>query len=275
MISLRSAIKPLRGFYWPTRRMFVRLKKSVGALYWLNRGKGCAICQEAKFHGSMKVRSTDLLHMDQALTVNEPKVTVIIALKQPQNLRRFLNQIASQAASIDQVLIGFHGLRATPEVLLELDAVSSNFSQLDLRILFFDEETSYGCVLASLSASASDETGWIVKLDDDPETFGLLQEFLRTADRLGADLHEVSPSLILAETNNDSVFSRRSFGDRGFDAHAYRGPIMLKRDLLMVLGNWKCSRRDVNKDLCVRLLDAGGQIFRMDTKPFVLQANSE
>ena len=66
MISLRSAVKPLRGFYWPTRRMFVRLKKSVGALYWLNRGKGCAICQEAKFHGSMKVRSTDLLHMDQA-----------------------------------------------------------------------------------------------------------------------------------------------------------------------------------------------------------------
>ncbi|MDC2986282.1 hypothetical protein OA084_00780, partial [Actinomycetota bacterium] len=221
--------------------MFVRLKKSVGALYWLNRGKGCAICQEAKFHGLMKARSTDLLHMDQALSVNKPKVTVMCALKQPRNLRQLLNQIASQDVSIDQVLIGFHGLRATPEVLLELDAVSSNFSQSDLRILFFDEETSYGCVLASLSASASDETGWIVKLDDDPKTFGSIQELLRTADRSEADLYEVSPSLILAKTNNDSVFSRRSSGVRGFDAHTYRGPIMLKRDLLMVLGNWKCS----------------------------------
>ena len=140
-------------------------------------------------------------------------MTVIIALKQPQNLRRFLNQIASQAASIDQVLIGFHGLRATPEVLLELDAVTSNFSELDLRILFFDEETSYGCVLASLSASASDGTGWIVKLTI---ILRLLACYKNSFAQLTArePTSTRSPLLILAETNNDSVFSRRSFGVR-------------------------------------------------------------
>ncbi len=183
-----------------------------------------------------------------------PSVSVVVASMRPDNLHHVMTQVGRQRGVDLEVVYLPHGWEADPARVAEIAG-----PHVRAVVRPHPQDMLFGDVLAAGVEVASGDL--VLKMDDD-DWYGpdFVADLLLARGYSGADLVGMPAEYLYLEPLDTTV--RRNDGSEEFGRFVAGGTMMISRQTMRELGNFRAARRYVDASLLSDLLAAGGTVYR-------------
>lgn len=186
----------------------------------------------------------------------EPSVSVIVATRRPDMVRRILMQIDAQVDVDVEIVLALHG------GAFDVNGVRNIAARIDAPVEIV-EVASHVSLGEALNLATNRCTGDLVAKMDDDDWYGpahLVDLFL-ALQYSGATLVGRPAEFIHLE-RIDVTVRRTAQGCENYTSKVPGAAMMLPRDALADIGGWRPTHRAVDRFLCQQVLDSGGRIYQ-------------
>jgi hypothetical protein len=184
-------------------------------------------------------------------------VTILIATRRPDMIRRWAPQIAAQTHRPLSVSVALHG----PEFdQITADQIQALLGQIPVHITRGGEDLVLGELLAAATAAATGEL--LVKWDDDDlYSTGHIADLVSAWDTTGAMLVGKACDFVYL-TGSDVTVRRIQAAREAISRTMAGGTLAISRIDLATLGGWDPVRSGVDVTLISKVQEAGGIAYR-------------
>jgi len=212
-------------------------------------------------------RWNQILESNGKVGIREESVSVILATRRPDKIAFALAQLACQSWVNLEVVLVLHGIdRSSAEVL---EAVDRYPGQVVVRAA--DQEMIFGEVL-NLGVKAS--SGDIVTKMDDDDWYGEhhIRDLVHAKRYSKAELVGTQVEFVYLESLD--ITTRRPPSGERFSDHVAGGTMMISKEDLRAVGNWRPVHRAVDRCLLQAVQNSGGSIYRGHGQNYLMHRRS-
>jgi hypothetical protein len=183
-----------------------------------------------------------------------PAVTALLLTRRPERLGRVLDDLAGQTYPELEVVVGLHGVEATPAARKAVDTFPG-----PVEVVSVPGTLAFGAALGYA-------TRWVrgsllTKVDDD-DRYGRehVWDLVLARHYSGATVVGKGAEFVYLAPRHLTV--RRPMESEVYDHYVAGGTLLLGRGDLEAMGGWSPVPRSVDRALLDRVLGAGGLVYR-------------